>query len=428
MPHDVNTRPAFLSTTPAPLLEVKVFHRRSVPVWLGQVELDKIRGWLGNPRTEVQAEQWEKGHGRTPTNDEMLAILLAANNGREGTYIRELAGSILNNGVRMPVVLSHDGVLLDGNRRYFACLYLSTEGAPPEDRHRFRTLPAIVLPPDITEEVKSDILTEFNFLPDHRLPWPYYVRAMRVYDDYVNRDLSKETLVAKYGLKWSVLRPWIQAAKLCQSFLEYHKDPATGEPTYLAQTFAFEYFIMFDEMARRHSSKLEQLDYRNSVFDLLLDGYPGVNQRFRESRDVIRLPEIWDNPDGAWQVLQSMTGPRALEQALFIVSQTSAEDTPDPNPLMRDASRKLKKVIDADAWSRVSSDLLEEFHQLAQQVPGAFTDPGEEVERMVTLLDALTSLQMAQIDGHTLERLRVALDRVVRMAGAVSDSTLGEAS
>src|SRR5437899_13014454 len=127
----------------------------------------------------------------------------------------------------MQVVVPYDGTLLDVNRRYYACRYLLTQMDPPEERHRFQAIPAIVVPHDVGEDVKNAIMTEYNFLSDWRVEWPYYVKAMMVYHDHIDEGLPRETLVRKYGVEWKVMQTWIKAAKLCDRFLNHHRDPIT---------------------------------------------------------------------------------------------------------------------------------------------------------------------------------------------------------
>ncbi len=422
MARDSNIKPLFLTDDPAPYREDRIFHGRALNVWMGEVGVDKIKGWPGNPRTELQFEQFRVTYGRPPGDDEMYQIVLADKDPKEGIKIRELAGNISQNGVRMPIVLTYEGDLLDGNRRYYACRFLATDGASPQERRRFKTIPAIVLPEGTGDEAKNDIMTEFNFAPDYRVEWPYYVKAMKVYDDYVDNDLDKDDLVNKYGLEWRTLSKWIAAAKLCQRFLRHHEDPVTGKPSYLAQKFAYNYFIMFDEMARNYNSKLNQADFREAIFDLLLSGYENDAQRFKKSADMVRLDEIWDNPDGAWTALTTQMGPKALQQALDIVNQSNSDNGPDPNPTMKTVVRKLEKQVSGHTLGAADKELLQQFHHLAEQVPGAPSDPSTQVDKMIEWLDAMTSRQIEALGAETLGNLGKALDRVLKMAAAVAVS------
>jgi hypothetical protein len=395
-----------------PELIRKRFHNIEIEVWAGDVPLDAITGWIGNPRTELHAEQFTNTYGRPPTNEEMYQLVLADNEPNWGLKIKELASNIYKNGVRAPIVLRSDRRLLDGNRRYYACMFLTLEGAPKAERNRFKRIPAIVLPPHTTKEVEDAIMTEFNFADDFRLLWVYYVRAMRVHEDYVG-GLGKEELEIKYALPWRILYTWIRAAEHCERFLSYH------EHNYLAKRFAYYNFIMFDEMTRRYKSRLDKADFRDSVFDLLLAEYPD-NHRFRAASDVIRLPEIRDNAE-AWDALTSRKGPEALKDALRILEVSTFDSVADTNARFRRLVRGLEKLGDSGGLKAVDSDILDEFYIQAERVPGGPTDPATQIEKMIKWLDRMTSLQISELGRPTLSNLRKALERVLKMAEAVAD-------
>lgn len=393
-------------------IERRRFHNIDIEVFLGDVSIDSIEGWMGNPRTELQAEQFTERYGRQPTNDEMYDIVLADNDPKEGLKIKELSGSIFKNGVRVPIVLNHERRLLDGNRRYYACMFLSKEASPKEDRKRFQRLPAMVLPKGTTKEVEHAIITEFNFADDYREEWPYYVKATRVYADHV-AGLDKEELEQKYALPWRILNTWIRAAGLCEKFLAYHNQ------NFLSRHFAYRHFIMFDEMMRRYKSRLDQADFRDSVFDLLLAEYPD-NHRFKSSADVIRLPEMRDNPE-SWDTLTSKKGPEALKSALRILEVSTFDNVADVNSRFKRVVKSLEKLVSTGVLSAVDDNLLEEFHGQAEGVPGSPQDPAAQVEKMIEWLDDMTSLQIASLGAGTLTNLRKALERVLKMAESVTN-------
>lgn len=396
-------------------MERRRFHNTEIEVFLGEVSLDVIEGWVGNPRTELQFEQFKETYGRVPTNDEMYQIVLADTDPKEGLKIRELAGNICKNGVRVPIILNYQRKLLDGNRRYYACMFNSLDGAPKEQRKSFKRIPAMVLPEGTTPEVEDAIITEFNFADDYRLPWSYYTKAMKVYADHVD-GLSHEELENKYAWPWRVLNTWVRAAELCEKFLAYHQH------SFLARNFALRNFIMFDEMMRRYKARLDNAEFRDSVFNLLLAEYPD-NHRFKSSADVIRLPEIRDNPE-AWSSLTSKKGPEALKDALRILEVSTFDNVADVNSQFRRVVKQLAKLVTGGALPAADSDLLEEFHAQADGVPGSPQDPATQVEKMIEWLDAMTSLQIAELGADTLSNLQEALERILKMAEAVSDENL----
>lgn len=405
--------PTWMCSNPKPEPNARRFHEIEVPVWEGMVDLDKIQGWIGNPRTELHADQFQTTYGRKPNDDEMYQLVMADNDPKEGLKIRELAGSIYKNGIRVPVVLTHDGRLLDGNRRYYASMFLAREGAPKKDQKRFTRIPAIVLPEGISGDIEDAIITEYNFISDYRAEWPYYVKAMRVHDDWARNNVDQKDLEQRYGVPWRYLNKWIQAAQICERFLDYH------DHNFLAKQFAYRNFIMFDEMMRNYGKKLSQADFREAVFDLLLADYPD-KERFTKSADVVRLDELWENAE-AWDVLTTKKGPQALKEALIILDLSGLDAGPDPNPKLRRVVKGLEKLVSSGNLHAANGELLEDFRRYAEQLPGAPIDPAAQVGKMIEWLDAMTSRQIAGLQADTLMDLRAALERVLKMAEAVTD-------
>src|SRR5436305_2792986 len=214
-----------MEKNPKPEIEEQRFHDCKLNVWAGYVDVKEIEGWQGNPRTELLREQFYETYARYPSNDEMCQLVLDDDDEKESLKIKELAENIRKNGVRMPIVLTYEGKLLDGNRRYYASMFLLKDGAAGQrDLRDFAKLPALVLPEGTTDDVEAAILTEFNFAADMQLEWPYYIRARVVYLDYNERGLSKDRLQQKYGIPWRYLSKWIAAANLCDRFLKYHSE------------------------------------------------------------------------------------------------------------------------------------------------------------------------------------------------------------
>lgn len=406
--------PVLLLATPKPELETRRFHEKEVPVWIGDVATSSIKGWIGNPRTELFAEQFMRQFGRDPTDEEMYELVINDDDPKEGLKIRELAGNIYRNGVRVPVVLTFEGTLLDGNRRYYSCMFLTKEGAGAKHRDQFTRLPAMVLPEGIDQKTKDAIITEFNFIDDGFIEWPYFVKATKVYEDFVENAIGKEELKEKYGLPWPQLRTWIKARTLCEQFLNHY------EMDVLAKQFAYRNFIMFDEMARRYIRRFEETEFSEAIFDILLDGYSDDLHRFRSSQDVIRLRDIRDNPE-AWDALTERKGKEALKDALRVLEVATFDRTAGTNKRLGRIVNNLDKLITSGSLNSANDDLLEDFHEIAEQIPGAPIVPAARVEKMIDWLDEFTAKQISELEVGTLDMLRAALERVLAMAEAASN-------
>jgi hypothetical protein len=392
------------------------FHDRDLHVWQGEVNADDIAGWIGNPRTELLRDQFVQEFARDPTNEEMCALVLADEDEKEGLKIKQLAENIRKNGVRVPIVLSHDKKLLDGNRRYYACVFLLNNAADAGERERFSHIPAYVLQEGTTPEIEQAIITEFNFAPNMQLDWPYYVRARTVFVDYDEHGLDKDQLQAKYGIPWRYIGKWVKAAELCDRFLKFHDE------TFNAKQFAYRNFIMFDEMMRNYGIRFKEATLREAVFNVLLNGYEPENHKghkFTKSDDVVRLDEIYDNKD-AWQALVSGRGPKALQEALGILEMSNLGGQSDPNPALRRLVNGLERLVKNRALASANPELLQAFQQQAQQVPGGPTDPAAQIEQMIEWLEGMTAKQLSELNPGSLIRLERALSLVRDLAASGS--------
>lgn len=404
--------PSWMEELPSPFLEERRFYDRKINVWVGVVDIRKVEGWQGNPRTELLRDQFYETFAREPTNQEMCQLALNDDDDKEGLKIKELAANIQKVGVRVPIVLTYNKKLLDGNRRYYASTFLMTEGAERKEREDFAKIPAYVLPEGTTSEVEDSILTEFNFTKDMQREWPYYIRARKVYRDHDDNGLDKGELQQKYGLPWRYLSKWIAAARLCDQFLTHHDE------TFTAKQFAYRNFIMFDEMMRNYGAKFRDAEFRRAIFDVLLHGYEPENHKhhkFTKSEDALRLDEIYDIED-AWQTLKTGKGDKALKDALGILEISNLASSSDPNPVLKRIVKGLEKVVTNKNLPSADQDLLQTFRDYAQQVPGGLDNPAAQIEQMIEWLESMSAVQIAQLSKASLTRLTKALKLVLTMA------------
>lgn len=413
MPRTINTRPPkWLAREPKPELAQQRFHDRETFVWKGEVDVASISGWVGNPRTELLRDQFYEQYARNPTNEEMCQLVLADEDEKEGLKIKELAANIRKNGVRVPIVLTASKKLLDGNRRYYASVFLLSEGVRPQDRESFSQIPAYVLQEGTTEEIEDAIITEFNFAANMQLEWPYYIRARRVFVDHDENGLDKDQLFNKYGVPWRYLDKWIKAARLCDRFLKFHDE------SFDSKQFAYRNFIMFDEMMRNYGARFSDAPFREALFQVLLDGYEPENHKhhtFTKSADVLRLDEIYDNPD-SWHAITTAKGTQALRDAIGILEMSNLTGASDPNPAVKRLVKGLDRLVKNAALGSANQDLLDTFHELAQQVPGGPTDPTAQIELMIEWLEEMTAKQIAELHAGAVTRLERALNLVHEMS------------
>jgi len=178
---------------------------------------------------------------------------------------------------------------------------------------------------------------------------------------------------------------------------------------------------MFDEMMRNYTARFREADFRNSIFDVLLTGYEPESHKhhkFTRSQDVLRLDEIYDNSD-AWQALEHGKGDKALKEALAILDISNLGGSADPNPALRRVVKGLERLVSNRSLPLADQDLLQNFHAYSQQVPGGPTDPAAQIEQMVDWLEAMSAVQIAELERSSVARLKNALSIVTKVAASV---------
>lgn len=291
-----------------PRYEVRYFHRRKIEVWSGYVRTKDIKGWVGNVRIDLFVKKWARDHeGSEPTNDDILQWMIRDQN--EEFELSSLAESIVNNGVRQPVVITSDGTLLDGNRRYFAALMKLREAEAGGDRVTIAMvthLPAYVLSPACSAEDLEAVLVEENFVDACRREWPKFIKATRVYKGYkelreagLSAPAAIAELVERFGGKGfggrnkNQIQRWIKMMDFIEEFNEYHssEDEETGrrpKDEYDIKWKSQKYFEYFDELTKTNVVKVLEADseFRARVFEHLYD------DDFRSFVEIRKLPSI----------------------------------------------------------------------------------------------------------------------------------------
>ncbi len=300
------------------------FHGRDVQLWQGYVHVDSVEGYVENLRLRFYLNQWQsqnKDSGRVPSTDEVYQIMVDADAGepRESTkpfHINRMANSIVRNNVREPIIICYRGngdtELWDGNRRFFGTKHIMADDGYADARQTAQSLPAYVyLPSGNTQEdeqVKLNILVECNFVNPEQIPWPNYVKAEQVYNEYKKRMkadpddsvLSREVkveLAQEFGLRgWRTVDRWIKMYDMTIQFKEYHEEEQERDPTSV-DLLIQERFKYFDEISKPgvFGAIRNDPDARDEVFDWMWDG------KFKAWADVRQIPKILIDPEARKQ-------------------------------------------------------------------------------------------------------------------------------
>lgn len=357
-----NTKPPeILNEKPEPIIETNVFHKTTLLGWSGMVKINKIHGWASNRRIDIFRIKTESEFGRVPTDEEISDFMLS----EPDFQIRELARSILYNGVRVPLILDWDGTLLDGNRRYVATQRAIKNN--PWVKNTLENIPAWVLVEDISAEEKQKVLVECNFLSDYKVDWPNYVKASTIFEDY-NAGLEYEVLSERYGLPKTKIRTWIRVMDLIQEFLSFYDHSSE------ALRVAYEHFPWFEEAHNKYRAKLDaDPDFKEQFFVWMTE------EKFKSLLQIRRLGEIRDNEE-AWQIIRS-DNKDAVEASIHIVQ-----------------GEKLPSIVNGE----------------------------KKVQKIIKQLEKLTEQEIASINSGTLLELRLVLLQIVAMAKAAKGANEGE--
>jgi len=328
-----NTKPPeILNEKPDPIIETNIFHKTTLVGWSGLVKINKIHGWASNRRIDIFRIKCESEFGRVPTDEEISNFMLS----EPDFQIRELARSILYNGVRVPLILDWDGTLLDGNRRYVATQ--RTIKNNPWAKDTLENIPAWVLVEGIDEEDKQKILVECNFLSDWKVDWPNYVKASTIYEDYTDRGSEYDDLSERYGLTKAKIRTWIKVMGLIQEFMSFYDHSSE------ALWVAYEHFPWFEEAHNKYRAKLDaDPDFKEQFFTWMIEG------KFKSLTQIRRLGEVRDNEE-AWAIIRS-DSPDAVDTAIHIVQGEKLPDLAGSEKKIKKLIKQLKKLTEEEIAS-----------------------------------------------------------------------------
>lgn len=271
-----------------PRLEVRYFHNKKIDVWSGYVKTRAIKGWVDNVRIELFVEKWKRDHrGVLPSNDDILEWMMRDQ--YDEFKLPELAESIVKNGVRQPVVVTSNGDLLDGNRRYFASLMKFNDAENKGDRTTLgmvSQLPAYVLSPSCMKADFDSVLVEENFVDDCREKWPNFIMARKVHEAFkemksagVSKRDAFQDLTERYGITRSRVDYYIKAMDAIEEFEDFHleEDEEEGKVPKDAYEIKWKAQRYFDHFAELSSSRVQKVlendsDFRAKVFERLFDG------------------------------------------------------------------------------------------------------------------------------------------------------------
>lgn len=316
--------PVFLLKKPlAPQIKQRQYNGRKLLVWEGRTKLASINGWVDNPRIELATKGLREKIGSRPlTQDEVYELM----KGEPDVRLKELRDDILQNGLRVPLTLSHTGKLLDGNRRFFA-LKFALEGMDPADPNRqdLELIDVYVLTDAASEEDEHHVLVEENFSASLKIEWPDYVKALMVVNAYEEEGLTAKQIAKKFNWKPGKVNETLRIHEIISQFEVFATSAKDEEDEHggglglserEAQFIAARHYQYFNEAQKSFLEPLRtDIEFKLQFFRWIAE------QKFSNFGEVRVAYKAWQDPEAKAALMQDE--PSAAKAAKAILDYNS---------------------------------------------------------------------------------------------------------
>ena len=353
--------------------EKKLFHNEWATVYPVEVKFEEIRFWPENYRTLLDFDILVAQKNKKISDlslEEITEFLIH----RYDLHLPELAKSIENNGVRVPVILLDDGIvlrsrrytLLDGNRRYFACSHVyfdsKRKGIPAPDV--LSKIPAYIIKSkginDI-DRLKRKILAEANFVPDLKVEWTLDVKAKVIseyFDSCLEKGLSEEKLYEEihnvYSVDKSEVEAYVETIRLTKEFIGSTDAHNRNKFRELVQN-KFVYFWEFRNKGLKGRASLDVKDELPKVKKLFFKMIE--TQRFKNMKQIEPMIKSVRDPD-LWALLSESQGSKIeVVEAMYREAKIikSAEDK------IRNFLKWIRTNLDSITFTSATFKLLDQL-------------------------------------------------------------------
>jgi len=193
--------------------------------------LENITFWKENNRTLFTFERLCRLKGKIGVNDLSIEEITKFIAEQDIHKLQILADSIARNGVLVPLIISDNGKLLDGNRRYFACQWLKMQYRDLP-REIFNIPVYVIREADLSDRLELKILAEANFVPDLKTAWPLEAQARIVEEYYLKISKDKHSdvetvfkeLTNIFGISRQRTTDLLDTLKLTREFIDENTD------------------------------------------------------------------------------------------------------------------------------------------------------------------------------------------------------------
>lgn len=312
--------------------------RKKVPVeWL---KLDP-----DNQRISYQLNLLRK-EGKGFTDQEIHDLLWSMD------AVRNLYQEVLQNGglIEDPFV-KNDGVVVEGNSRTVVMRELHKKYSGDE---RFASLYVRILPPNTTDEQIITLLGEMHIAG--KIEWQAYEKAEHVWKMVKEYGKTYDFLAVHLRMSRSKITQYLLAYEETKTYLSEYNDP-NG----IRRFTHFEEFMKKREMRERREKNPEFMkEFRTWVSE----------DKFPDSRDVRKLPDILGNPKAFEAFRQKNT-----QAAEMVLNKEDPSRSSDLYYSIDEAIRQLRniplaEIKELEAGNSTKVEKMKELHGALKEVAG----------------------------------------------------------
>lgn len=351
----------------------RLYRGKSIPMLDGKVKISAISGWAENPRIEIAREKWVREYGQEPDQDAVYSIM---KNDRD-VDLGRLSSDIRKNGLREPLVLTHGGRLLDGNRRFFAIRHAMEKFPDSQTRASLETVRAFVLTSEASADDEERILVEENFAPSLKKEWPDYVKARHIQKSQED-GMSRDEIANRFGWSKAQINEALRILNVIDEFKMFAQsqpDPEddSGGGLGLSESeiedVVSKKYQHFNEAQKSFRDPLgKDPEFKFSFFRWLND------DKFTSFPQVRIAHKAWENPE-ARRVLQNQS---------------------------EDAGKDAKTIVDE-----------------AARITQKRENIGYQIQNYLKFLRGLTLENISELAPESLAELREILDESHRLSGMI---------
>lgn len=341
--------------------EKRLFHNIRLDVYPKKVRFEDINFWKKNYRTALHIDLLEAEKKKSIfqlTLTEITEFLV----GRYKLRLADLAASIEKNGVKVPLIILTDGLLLDGNRRYFACSYIFHKAKRkklpcPEILNEIPVW--VIKSKDVDDRTKQKILAEANFVKDYRVPWSDDVKAKVITDFYRSCIKNKltpqqayEEIQDVYSKNKSDVDAYIETMQFTDEFISKASPTRKNYFRELVQS-RFVYFWEFRDKALKGRGaldpKTELPKAKNLFFKMIETG------RFKNMKQVEPMVRAVGD-EHLWDLLKSSQGVKIDMVEALLKEQRAIKSAEDK---VRNFLRWLQSKAQPSTFTKGTFTLLQ---------------------------------------------------------------------